>query len=139
MNTDSIKTTELLVIGLLLSGCGEKKSAPVRVIAPPPSPAASVAPPPPTAPLPGAPTPTPGSEPAATTIQQPGVADQVDARLLPILEKYYNDQQRPAMNWNDLLAGKYISKIPVGADGKPLDWNTTMQRIGKGVGNRSAR
>jgi hypothetical protein len=35
------------------------------------------------------------------------------------------------MAWQELVRGKYIPAIPLGPDGKPLDWNTTMQRIGK--------
>jgi hypothetical protein len=55
----------------------------------------------------------------------------MEAGLQRTLIKYYNDNQRPAMSWQDLVRGRYIASIPLGADGKPLDWDTTMQRIGR--------
>ncbi len=44
---------------------------------------------------------------------------------------FYKDHERPAMTWEELTRGHYIPAIPLGPDRKPLDWDTTMQRIGK--------
>ncbi|MSU26520.1 MAG: hypothetical protein CK546_00825 [Pedosphaera sp.] len=103
MKTVSFKALSLLVAVLLVEGCRRKKPEPL-------------------APAPDAPA---ASSPA------PVVTYQVDASLQQVLVKFYNDNTRPAMSWEDLVGGKYIPAIPLGPDGKPLDWNTTMQRIGK--------
>jgi len=131
LKTTRIKTLALLLAVPLMNGCSRKPEpvAPARV-APPPiasAPAASVTPSPVVHPPP-----PPTSESAApATRPDPAVTYEVDAGLQRILIKFYNDNERPAMTWEDLLAGKYIPAIPRGPDGKPLDWNSTMQRIGR--------
>lgn len=62
---------------------------------------------------------------------EPVNATQIEVDLQRLLVRYYNENQRPAMSWDDLLTARYIPAIPRGSDGKPLDWNTTMQRIGR--------
>lgn len=119
MKTVSFKALSLLVAVLLVEGCRRKKPEPLAPAPDAPA-AASPAPPPPASDS----TP-PSGRPA------PVVTYQVDARLQQVLVKFYNDNTRPAMSWEDLVGGKYIPAIPLGPDGKPLDWNTTMQRIGK--------
>ena len=63
--------------------------------------------------------------------EPPPVSYHVDASVRQALSKFYNTHERPAMTWEELVRGKYIPAVPLGPDGKPLDWNTTMQRIGK--------
>lgn len=107
VNRATITPLVLLMAVLLVAGCRRKK--------PEPSDAQSVS----------------SLIAPATASPAPGVASQVDIGLQQVLVKFYNDNQRPAMSWEDLVGGKYISSIPLGPDGQPLDWNTTMQRIGK--------
>jgi len=54
----------------------------------------------------------------------------VDAGLQQTLIRFYNENQRPAMGWGDLVP-KYVPAVPTGPDGKPLDWDSTMRRIGR--------
>ncbi len=129
----------MLGTAILSIGCRKKEIAAPST---PPAPAKPVAvetaietpPPPPPAP-PGA-----GDAPSAppvATVAPPGTGYQVDEKLFPILDRYYNEKLRQAMSWQDLVAGKYIPSIPMGPDGKPLDWNTTMQRLGKAAAARA--
>jgi hypothetical protein len=50
--------------------------------------------------------------------------------VLQALTKFFHANQRPAMAWGDLVP-KYLPAVPTGPDGKPLDWDSTMQRIGR--------
>jgi hypothetical protein len=130
-----------LVLGsvLLLGGCHKKGAESAPPTPPPAKPIAletapDTAPPPPPSSDPGQaspPTPQAEASPAA------GSGYQVDEKLFPILDRYYNDKLRPAMSWQDLVSGRYIPSIPVGPDGKALDWNTTMQRLGKSAAARA--
>ncbi|MBI5802463.1 MAG: hypothetical protein HZA92_17275 [Verrucomicrobia bacterium] len=74
---------------------------------------------------------SPPAGPAVRRAEPAPVAYEVDASVQRVLTKFYKDHERPAMAWEELVRGKYIPAIPLGPDGKPLDWNTTMQRIGK--------
>ena len=107
----------------MLGGCRRKKVE-TATSAPPPAPAASqLAIEPPAG--------SPAAGPTGRRADPPPVVYQVDASVLQVLTKFYNDHQRPAMTWEELVSGKYIPAVPLGPDGKPLDWNATMQRIGK--------
>lgn len=53
-----------------------------------------------------------------------------DAAVQRLLIRFYNENQRPAMAWGDLVP-KYLPAVPTGPDGQPLDWDSTMQRIGR--------
>jgi hypothetical protein len=119
-----------LLAALALAGGCRKKPEPAP--APPPAPAAvslaestDAAPPPP-------PPPT-SAEPVAAAETPAAVPKeyQLEANIQKILMKFYADKQRPAMTWDDLVGGKYIPAVPRGPDGKPLDWDKTMQRIGR--------
>ena len=131
----AIKIICLLATATMLEGCRKKAvEAPVPS-ATTPSAAASVESLANNAPATIPPPPAPSQEPAETTaapvVTNPS-GDAVDPNLRAILVKFYNDQAHPAQSWDELLAGKYITKIPIGPDGKPLDWNRTMQAIGRG-------
>lgn len=129
MKIFSFPALALLLAIPLLDGCRRKKvepSAPLAPAAPPPAAGSADAP--------VASAPAAGSPPAGPAVRRaepsPAVYE-VDASVQRVLTKFYKDHERPAMTWEELLKGKYISAIPLGPDGKPLDWNTTMQRIGK--------
>jgi hypothetical protein len=122
VKTALIKSLVLLIAFPLLDGCRRRKPEPT---APTSEATASSTPT-----SPATAQPAPGSGPGAGR-PEPVVTYQVDAGLQQVLVKFYKDNQRPAMSWADLVGGKYIPSIPLGPDGKPLDWNTTMQRIGK--------
>jgi predicted small lipoprotein YifL len=69
---------------------------------------------------------------AAAPAPAPVDADPpVDPGLRAALVKYFTDQMHPAESWQDLLSGRYISRIPTGADGKPLDWKKVMAAMAK--------
>lgn len=121
----SIPTLALLLAVPWLDGCRRKK---VETTAPA-QPAAAAANP--VAPAPPADFRTDG--PAGRRTEPPPVVYQVDATVQQALSKFYNDHERPAMTWEELVRGRYIPAIPLGPDGKPLDWNSTMQRIGKAM------
>lgn len=125
MNTNLLTALCLMVAGLLMEGCREQKVDRVKRVAPAPPTAVSV-PPPPQQQRPG-----PSVAPAAASVGQQIVEDQSDAALRQILTKYFNEQAQTAQGWEELLAKKYITQIPTGSDGKPLDWNSTMQRMSK--------
>lgn len=122
MKLISIPALALLLAVLLSGGCRRKKvdTATPAASAPAATSAASAIP-----------DPSPVAGPASRRVEPPPVVYQVDAGVLQALTKFFNDHKRPAMSWEDLVGGKYIPAIPLGPDGKPLDWNTTMQRIGK--------
>ena len=129
MKIFSIPALALLLAVPLLDACRRKKvetaapSAPDQTTAAP----ASAATPATAAPPAGIPV----AGPAVRRAEPPLVVYPVDASVQQALTKFYNVHERPAMAWEELLKGKYISAIPLGPDGKPLDWNATMQRIGK--------
>lgn len=121
----SIPTLALLLAVPWLDGCRRKKAetaAPAQSAASAPAPAAAAPP---------ADAQTAG--PAERRAEPAPVVHQVDASVQLALTKFYNDHERPAMSWEDLTRGQYIPAIPLGPDGKPLDWNATMQRIGKAL------
>lgn len=121
MKSNRIQLLALVMAVLLLDGCRRRKPETVAPVSPQEvsSPAASV-----TAPI------VPSLAPTASRAE-PIIAYQVDAGLQKVLVKFYSDNTRPAMSWEDLVGGHYIPAIPTGPDGKPLDWDATMQRIGK--------
>ncbi|MBI3875952.1 MAG: hypothetical protein HY300_08345 [Verrucomicrobia bacterium] len=83
--------------------------------------------------------PTQPSEPAnasATPAPPPDAVPGVDPKLRAALAKYFNDNQHPAESWQDLLSGRYLTKIPTGPDGKPLDWKKAMAELAKAAGPR---
>jgi len=132
VKTHAITIPALLLAALFLVGCTRKKpeSLAPAPVAPPPVASTPVVPSLVPPPLPG--TPGQASEPTApVTRSEPVVATPVELDLHRLLVRYYDQHQRPAMTWDDLLRARYIPAIPRGADGKPLDWDTTMQRIGR--------
>lgn len=125
MNTCSIPVLALLLAVPLLDGCRRKRvetSAPVAPAVPSVTPDAA-------APPAG----SPAAGPVARRAEPSPVVYQVDASVQQALAKFYKDHERPAMTWEELVRGRYIPAVPLGPDGKPLDWNTTMQRIGKAM------
>jgi hypothetical protein len=138
-----VSAAVLLTAVLFLNGCHKKEAATTTSLSPAAPAQANPILSQPSAETPPPPPPPPGSGDAAPSQPQPGTpaatgpSYQVDEKLFPILEKFYNDNLRPAMNWQDLVGGKYIPAIPLGPDGKPLDWNTTMQRLGKAAAARA--
>jgi hypothetical protein len=91
----------------------------------------AVAEPPPPPPPPAAAVASPSDAAPADAESGPRFATPVDAQIQQMIIRFYKENDRPAMSWNDLLGKKYIPAIPRGPDGKPLDWDATMQRIGK--------
>lgn len=130
-----VKSLCLLAVIVALQGCGKKKAEPPEPSTTQPGAAVSVETMAANSPRTDAPPPVPGQEPsetaAAPTANNAG--DAVDPALRAILVKFYNEQLHPAQSWQELLAGKYIAKIPLGPDGKPLDWNKTMSALGRAV------
>jgi hypothetical protein len=127
---NSFLLSTLLVV-LAVSGCKKAADQPAPDAAPAPK-AASVsidgadpsAPPPPPAPA------QENADPNAAPPPNPA-GDEIDPNLRAILIKFYNEQLHPAQSWDELMAGKYITKVPRGPDGKPLDWNKTMAAMGR--------
>lgn len=113
----------LLLTVPLFNGCRKKKIETAAPAAPDASEVTPAAAAPPVA--------ATAAGPIGRRAEPPPVVYQVDASVQQALTKFYQAHERPAMTWDELLRGKYISAIPLGPDGKPLDWNTTMQRIGK--------
>jgi len=119
-----------LTVVFALHGCGKKPADAPAPATPKQStgvsvetPADNAAPPPP------APSPDTTAAPVAAAPVDQSIP--VDPGLQAALAKFFNDNARPAQNWKELLDGRYITRIPQGADGKPLDWDKTMQEIGK--------
>jgi hypothetical protein len=134
IRTFPIKTVCLLAVAVMLNGCGRRKPEPAPPSAAQQGSAVSLETLANNSPAANPPPPAPGQEPSeaaavAETVNTTG--DTVDPNLRAILVKFYNEQLHPAQSWDELLAGKYITKIPIGPDGKPLDWNKTMQSIGR--------
>jgi hypothetical protein len=131
----SLLFSGLLAVSLT-AGC--RKPAESTATNPAPKPAASVsiegagenAPPPPPTPAAG----QDGAEAATAAAPANPAGDEVDPNLRAILVKFYNEQLHPAQSWDELMIGKYITKIPHGPDGKPLDWNKTMAAMGRAAG-----
>ena len=106
-----IRTPALLLAIALVNGCTKKpEPAASARIAPPPVAPAGVAPATPGPAVPATPSPTSEAAPPASRPEQ-AVTYEVDAGLQKILVKFYNDKQRPAMTWEDLLKGNYIPAI----------------------------
>jgi len=124
----SIPTLALLLAVPWLDGCRRKKAETAAPAQPAASAPASAAAAPPADAQPAGP-----AGPAGRRAEPAPVVHQVDASVQHALAKFYNDHERPAMSWEELTRGQYIPATPLGPDGKPLDWNATMQRIGKAL------
>lgn len=114
----------IAVIGIAMLGCGPKpEPAPVRPpvsaappqarVAPSPEPAPTRPPPPPE---PGAAAPTPSS-----TAPHPGEPAN-PGELAGITERYFERVGSTPQNWQDLIRNKVLRSVPVGRNGKPLDY-----------------
>lgn len=125
MKIVSIPALVLLLAVPWLDGCRRRR---VETAAPtsPTEPTATSA-------APAAPADSRVEGPAGRRAEPPPVVYRADASVQQALAKFYKDHERPAMTWEELVRGKYIAAIPLGPDGKPLDWNSTMRRIGGAV------
>ena len=112
------------VLAIALLGCEPKPEpalAPLPVVAAPPK-ARSAAP---VEQVPSPPPPT--AEPAATTpapaAAGPHPGEPANpAELFGITERYFDRVGSTPQNWQDLIRNKVLRSVPVGRNGKPLDY-----------------
>jgi len=142
------RSISIIVLAGCLVGCGKQKTESPAPPAPTPAPAAAqstttaVSPAAPDAPPPPPPDAPVAAEAANATSGVPDsprepvgeVTFPVSPEIRAALTKFFADNQRPATGWQDLIALHYIKSVPVGSDGKPVDWQKFMDAVAKASG-----
>jgi type IV secretory pathway VirB10-like protein len=143
----------VLTLAFLITGCGKSKES--QPATPPAGkgpqvsveslldkPAAAPQPPPeqpaeaPAPPTPAVPPPPPDESAAAGTT--PSLMTSSQAKLPPelislkkLMDKHFEITGSFPNGWQEMINAKLIKSVPVGKDGKPLDWVTFVQTVTK--------
>ena len=110
----------ILILLIACSGC-RKRAKPPTPEPGAPAPTSPAAVEPPTGKAPPAPTTTPGAPKRPSRVGHPGEpANPAELQGLP--EKYFNQVGSFPNSWQQLIDRKYLKAVPVGKNGKPLDF-----------------
>jgi len=116
----------VLLTGSFLCSC-EKKEKPLESMPPPPpAPAAE--------PAPAAPgeAPAAASEPAPTPARKSSGEPANPKEVKAAFDKYSKNIGGPPGSWEELIEGKLLRSVPLGKDGKPLDFTAYQEYLGRG-------
>ena|SRR6185295_8409707 len=116
----------VLLVNIVFCSC-EKKEKPLESMPPPP--AAPTAEPAPAAP---GEAPAVAAEPAPTPARKSSGEPANPKEVKAAFDKYSKNIGGPPGSWEELIEGKLLRSVPLGKDGKPLDFTAYQEYLGRG-------